>query len=257
MDTKKAVKVMNFHSLLRVDKAKKQAEKYFMLEEQLRSMIDHISNNRNFLLDKTTLTVDESQPVLNIYIGSDYGFCSNFNSQIKKNIKGDTSGKKMIIGKKIATKDQEVELYITREQFDHEWKEISLFVETAIREMKYSEINVYYNEYVNASNIHWTAKRIFPLVLEDSGERYSEDFYSESDLNALLTDLTITYIEYELKITATNSFASENVMRQNATSESLKKIEEMEEERKREEKKIENQANFKQVVENYTRIKFS
>ena len=257
MDVKKAVKVMNFHSLLRVDKAKKHAEKYFMLEEQLRSMIDHISNNRNFLLDKTTLKIDETKPMLNIYIGSDYGFCSNFNSQIKNYMKSDLDSRKVIIGKKIANKEEDVELFISREEFETNWSSLEALVERAIRELLYSEINVFYNEYVNASNIHWTAKRIYPLEFEDIGKRYNEDFYSESDLNELLVNLTITYVEYELRITATNSFASENVMRQNATSESLKKIEEMEEEQQKREKKIENQENFRQVIGNYTRLKFS
>ena len=74
MKVKNVVKVMNFHSLLRVDKARKDAEKYFEVEKQLRNMIDSITNNRNIILDKNILRNTSGRPVLNIYIGSDLGF---------------------------------------------------------------------------------------------------------------------------------------------------------------------------------------
>ena len=52
MKTKIIVKVMNFHSLIRVDSARKKAEKYLLLEKEASNIIDMIVNNRNFILDK-------------------------------------------------------------------------------------------------------------------------------------------------------------------------------------------------------------
>ena len=75
MNLKLVVKAMNFHALLHVDAARKKAQKYMRLEQEVGELIDLIINNRNFILDKHTLKVDPSRPALNIYIGSDYGFC--------------------------------------------------------------------------------------------------------------------------------------------------------------------------------------
>ena len=52
-----------------------------------------------------------------------------------------------------------------------------------------------------------------------------------------------------------NSYASENVMRQSITSESLKKIEEIEETNIREERKEKNKKSFKKVIENFIKLK--
>jgi hypothetical protein len=51
MNVKNIVKVMNFHSLLRVDKSRKSAKKYAYLGDTVADMIDNIVNNRNILLD--------------------------------------------------------------------------------------------------------------------------------------------------------------------------------------------------------------
>ena len=86
MKEKLIVKVMNFHSLIRVDSAKRQATKYMQMEREVSEIIDMIVNNRNFILDKTMFSVDESKPALNIYFGSDYGFCGSINFAVNKKI---------------------------------------------------------------------------------------------------------------------------------------------------------------------------
>ena len=60
----------------------------------------------------------------------------------------------------------------------------------------------------------------------------------------------------EIKIATENSFASENIMRQTITKESLKKLDEIEEENLREERKETNNKNFKKVLENFTNLNF-
>ena len=109
MKVKNVVKVMNFHSLLRVDKARREAEKYFEVESELRDMIDSLTNNRNIILDKAILKVPKDKPALNVFIGSDLGFCGSYNYVINNSIKDDNSDK-IIIGKKI-NKNERGELW--------------------------------------------------------------------------------------------------------------------------------------------------
>ena len=114
MKIKNVVKVMNFHSLLKVDKARKTAEKYFNYEKGLTEFAKNILNNRNLMLDKKILTLDSNKTPLNIYIANDMGFCGNLNSNINEKIKKDKSYK-IIIGKKVMKKNDDVLLAITKE----------------------------------------------------------------------------------------------------------------------------------------------
>ena len=86
MNIKSIVKVMNFHSLIRVDNAMKKANKYLQLEKEATDIMDMIVNNRNFILDKRLWEVDKSKPTLNIYFGSDYGFCGSINSLLTSSL---------------------------------------------------------------------------------------------------------------------------------------------------------------------------
>ena len=63
------------------------------------------------------------------------------------------------------------------------------------------------------------------------------------------------YLSYEIRIATENSYASENVARQMLTRESLKKIDEIEEENDRKERKIKNAKSFKKVIENFIKIR--
>ena len=89
MRIKNVVKVMNFHSLLRVDKSKRQAESYRNVGEEITKIIKTIVYNKNLVLDKKVITPDPKMQKLNIYIANDYGFCGNFNSQISRQIRKD------------------------------------------------------------------------------------------------------------------------------------------------------------------------
>ena len=77
MNIKNVVKVMNFHALVRVDRAKREARKYMIMSGELYQMLDQIMNNRNLVLDKSIMQPDPKKPSLTFYIGSDFGFCSN------------------------------------------------------------------------------------------------------------------------------------------------------------------------------------
>lgn len=253
---KNVVKVMNFHSLLRVDAAKKSAEKYFFMENEITQMIDNIVNNRNFILDKHNLEPDSNKPPLNIYIGSDFGFCSNYNSQVNELLLKDQSSEKVIIGKKMRKLDDNVLLHCSKEEYENDMSVLEKIVEDSIIHLKHSSINIIYNRYQNASDIHLETKKIFPITLEKKDDRdYSYDFICESDVNQMMRNLVILYINYEIRICNINANAAENVLRQNTTSESLKKIDEREEESLKVYRKEKKAKEFRKVIENFAKIR--
>lgn len=259
MNVKNVVKVMNFHSLLKVDKARKDAEKYFEVEKELREMIASITNNRNYILDKRVLKVDSYKPVLNIYVGSDMGFCAGYNYNVNTAAKTDDKSEKIVIGKKIWKSLDNVKIRMPKSEYQANPKLVSDFITTSVLKRSYSEVNVLYNNYVNISDIRWVKKRLFPLDL-DSKEfmsSYKEDFVCESDLDDLLAKMVATYIDYEVQILVKNSLASENIMRQNSTTDSLKKIDELEEKKHYSEYKQRMQKNSQRTIENVVKLKSS
>ena len=232
MNVKNVVKVMNFHSLLRVDRARKTAEKYFMVETELRKMIASITNNRNYILDKNILKPKSNAPVLNIYIGSDLGFCAGYNFVVNYKSKTDDADK-IVIGKKLSKNMSNIKLNMAKDEYLQNHKPLNEFLFNAIKKDIYSEINIIYNRYINISNIEIVSKRLFPFAFdsEEFQMEYKEDFICESELDDLLSNMIAAYVDFETQIVVANSYASENIMRQNATNDSLKKIDEIEEEK--------------------------
>ena len=112
MRIKNVVKVMNFHSLLRVDASKREAESYRNVGDEITKIIKTIVYNKNLVLDKKVIMPNPNNNKLNIYIANDYGFCGNFNSQIARQIRQDKDDYKIIIGKKIVYNDDKVILKI-------------------------------------------------------------------------------------------------------------------------------------------------
>lgn len=250
------VKVMNFHALVRVDSARRKASQYQLFENEVFNIMDMMVNNRNFILDQRLWTMDQTKPPLNIYFGSDYGFCGSINFQINQALEQDIQSEKILIGKKINTHNPGVLLKINREEFSQRYKEIRGIFEKSIKEHRNSEINLIYHHFNNTSSIEMRTKRIFPIDI--SGEergKYKEDYYIEGDPNTILYNLITSYINYEAKAADANCYASENIIRQNSTKESLKRIEEMEIENRMQARKLKLQKEFSDVIENYIKKK--
>ena len=108
---------------------------------------------------------------------------------------------------------------------------------------------------------------VYPVTRrEESGQKtdgtqknnsldYTGDFAVEGDINQLMMQLISSYVNYELLLALVNSRAAENILRQNATTDSLKKIDEMEEERVMEERREIRGKEFQKVVDNYVKKK--
>ena len=73
---------MNFHSLLRVDASKREAESYRNVGEEITKIIKSIVYNKNLVLDKKVIMPNPNNSKLNIYIANDYGFCKAVISKI-------------------------------------------------------------------------------------------------------------------------------------------------------------------------------
>ena len=122
---------------------------------------------------------------------------------------------------------------------------------------RYSKINIVYIHYYNLNNQKVIKRTILPLdsndklgLEEEKDMRLNDDYVVEGDLMFIIWSLISTYVSTEIKIAEAWSWASENVKRQSFTNESLKKIEEREEENLRKEKKEIKQKKFEDIVEN-------
>ena len=77
--------------------------------------------------------------------------------------------------------------------------------------------------------MHLDKTRLFPI--EPPKLKDTSDFVIEADGKIMFTDLILLYIDCKLQIIESNSWASENIQRENLTNESLRKIDEIEEEK--------------------------
>ncbi len=253
MRIKNVVQVMYFHSLLRVDKAIKKANSFRDVGEEITKLMSRIIYNKNLVLDKKVLIADPSRPKLNIYIANDYGFCGNFNSQIRHQIMLDKDDNKIIVGKKIPNHYKNVILKIEKDDFEKRFKEIEKTIDKSILESSYGEINLYYNHYYSSTSFDFLKITLFPL--EFSGKYYEgEDFIHETDITKMLKSLLAFYICFELKICESNSSAAENIIRSQITKIALDKIKEKEEEIKSINLKKEKEKTILKTVENYKKV---
>ena len=246
---KNVVKVMNFHSLLRVDKAKRKADNYKVLEEEILSFMNKVLNNKNLNLDKRLITSKPDGKIVNFYIGNDLGFCGNFNSSVKHVAEEDKGVIKIVVGEKIFINKDDVALNIAKEDFYNDFKKIEDIIKPLLINRRIKEINAIFNRYYNVNNIKLEKKKLFPLEFDDS--KNTEDFVIETDASSMFEDLLLFYIECELQIIEYNSWAAENIMRQNFTSESLKKIDEIKEEKQKQVRKEKKYQAFKKQMANY------
>jgi ATP synthase F1 gamma subunit len=257
MNIKNIVKVMNFHSLLRVDKSRKSAKKYAYLGDTVADMIDNIVNNRNIMLDFKLLKVDETRPELHIYLGSDMGFCANLNSNVNKILWEEEKAYKVVIGRKIRPKydDDNVILSMTREEFTANMEPVFELLQDAFVNKRYSKICLVYNHYYSSSEVEFTKKQLYPMPQHlRSDSTYNEDFSYEGEIEPLLSSLIILYMKYELIVADEVSNAAVNITRQNTTKESLKKIDEREEQMAMIELRENREREFSKVLDNYTKL---
>lgn len=258
MSVRNVVKVMNFHALLRVNNARRKVDKAFNYERELKYIIATIVNNRIFNQENLSLEFSKNEKELNVYIGSDLGFCSSFNADVMNYLKQDTpENDKIIIGKRVYWEVENLKLYIDKEKFNEHTDEIFDIVLDGIINKRYSKINIIYIHYYNLNKQEIVKRTILPFdfggdILDEEEKREInklDDFVIEGDLSYILLNLVSLYVANEIKIAEAWSWASENVERQVFTNESLKKIDEREEEAQLQARKARHSKEFKLIVE--------
>ena len=258
MNVENIVKVMNFHALLRVNAARQKIELAHSYEKELKYVISTIINNRIFKQEKISLDLTTGDKELNIYIGSDLGFCANFNADVMKYLKNDDpKNDKIIIGKKLYCNAENVILTLTKEEFVPKFDEVYNKILSGIFQKLYSKVNIIYIHYYNISKQKIIKRTILPFdytydVLDSDEKRdlsSEEDFVVEGDLEYIIWDLIVTYVSTEIRIAEAWSWASENVQRQVFTNSSLHKIQERNEVVERENRKIKRNKEFKSIIE--------
>jgi F0F1-type ATP synthase gamma subunit len=247
---------MNFHALLRVEKARKQALLLSGMRTELEKMLRGIVLNRNLRLDKLLRLPDARLPALRIYLGSDYGFCGSVNSSVSGILARDAAdAEKIVIGKKIRGR-RDVSLSLTWDEYYRDIGAVHDYFVRAVRERSYSAIELVYNRYNNLGNVKLEERRIYPVAVGDFGEAdegTKADYIIESDITGLLEEMMIAYSFYEFRIAVTSSYASENTLRQSSTQESIKKLDEREAEETRVARKEKSELGFRKTIDNYTR----
>lgn len=256
MRIKPVVKVMNFHALLRVEKARKQALILSGMRAELEKMLRGIVLNRNLRLDKLLKLPDAKLPALRIYLGSDYGFCGSVNSSVSGVLAKDAKAEKIVIGKKIRGR-RDVSLSLTWDEYYSDIGVVHDYFVRAVRDRSYSAIELVYNRYNNMGSVKLEERRIYPLQPDGFEETFDEgakaDYIIESDITGLLEEMLIAYSFYEFRIAVTSAYASENTLRQTSTQESIKKLDERETEETRVLRKEKNVLAFRKTIDNYTR----
>lgn len=253
MELKKVVKVMNFQTLLKINDAIKKAEQYQNVGDEITKILTSIVYNKNLMLDDKVIDPDPNKPRLNIYIANDYGFCGNFNSSIRHQIKEDINDYKIIIGKKINYEDDKTLLRIHKNDFHKEMPKIEATIDEALQNLDYSAINLYYNHYYSFSKFGFLKLQLFPVEFE--GKFYEgEDYVYETNAAKMIKGLMSFYICYQIKMAEAISEASENVLRNQITNMALDKIDEQELIRINDERKAKLQVVIRKNVENYKRI---
>lgn len=250
---KPIVQVMNLFSLVRINSAKEKVEEFGITSEVLTRIISSIMYNDNIVFDKNNIVPDETKPVLSIYIASDYGFCSTYNQVVSKKIKETKDNYKIIIGHKINYTDDKTVMKIGKDDFYKEIGKLKNYLTNAINNREYSKINIYYNHYYNYSRSDFKCLQVFPVEYK---EEYKEDvdFLIETDIKSFINNLIIYYVCYQAEICEIFSWASENVIRNQMTSSSLKKLDEMEEIEKIKRLKEMRYKNLKKNIENSKKI---
>lgn len=257
MSLKNVVKVMNFHSLLRVERSRRAAKKYSQMEGLVLEMLDNILHNRNVILDIRALQVKKDMPQLCIFLGSDLGFCGNLNNLVRRRLSESAQDCEVItVGKKLRYFGSgNVLLHMTREDFVKDHRQLLEIMGRGLRNKSYSAIRLVYNHYHNSSEVEFVDKVIFPMPAGLFGEKmYTEDFVCEGDMQEILVDLVELYLVYELEIAAQVSLAAENITRQNITTESLKKIDERDELARQAARRARKDKEFAKVLDNYTKL---
>lgn len=252
------VRVMNFHALARIDKAKINSARAMETEELLEDTIRQIYYNKNLNIDKKLLKENPSGVNLNIYIGSDLSFCGDFNTSILNELARDNDSEKIIVGQKIFRVSNKPYIYaISKEDFYKDSSYISNIIDKYLAKKKAKSINIVYNRYYSIDDIRLEKMQIFPVELEmKEGDNYDIDFVIENDANNVLRNILAEYLNFKVRIAEKSSWAAENVNRERIARESMKRIDELKDEERIRENQKQREEDLAEQIDNFERLRW-
>lgn len=252
------VRVMNFHALARIDKAKSNSAKAMETEELLEDTIRQIYYNKNLNIDKKLLKENESGIDLNIYIGSDLSFCGDFNTSILSELNNDENGERIIIGQKIYRVSNKPYIYaMSKEDFYKDSSYISEIIDEYLANKKVRTINIIYNKYYSIDDIRLEKLQIFPVDLKmKEGDNYDIDFVIENDANNVLRNILAEYLNFRVRIAEKSSWAAENVNRERIARESMKRIDELKDEEQIKENQKQRELDLAEQIDTFERLRW-
>lgn len=227
-----SVQVMNFHSLMNIAGAMENIEKVREYEDDIKNVIGNILNNEHLILDKhisnSFFEKTSSDKDVNFYITSNFGLCGNFNSSVikyytlnGKSYRNYVSGKK---GIKKMQKSNDFHININDLQDVTIFEElVDLFFADEI-----TGINIIYNKFITQDKNEFVVQQLLPFDRDELPEKKDvigeADYIIECSFTKLLRDLITLYISDKVYIAHLSALATENAVRQQITTESLKKI---------------------------------
>ncbi len=232
---KSSVQVMNFHSLMKIAEAIDNIERVKDYEAEIMHVIANVFNNRNLILDNrinsSFFEKTSSERDINFYITSDYGLCGAFNSSVIKvfentprSYRNYMTGKK---GIKKLTRKEDVALVMD------DLGNIELFTEILdlFFDGEITGVNIIYNKFITQEKNEFVVQQVLPFNMEaldeiDEQIKQSPDYIIECSFTKLLKDLLTLYLKDKVVIAHLSALATENSIRQQITTESLKKIDE-------------------------------
>ncbi len=231
---KSSVQVMNFHSLMKIAEAIENIERVRDYEAEIMHVIGSIFNNNNLILDnkinESFFEKTSSDRDINFYITSNYGLCGAFNSSVIKVFENNSrsyrnymTGKKGI--KKLKGKN---DIALQMEDLD----DIEMFSEIVdlFFQGEISGVNIIYNKFITQEKNEFVIQQVLPFNMEDlstiENEAHGPDYIIECSFTKLLNDVMTLYLKDKVYIAHLSALATENAIRQQITTESLKKIDE-------------------------------
>lgn len=229
-----SVQVMNFHSLMNIASAMENIEQVREYEDDIKSVIGNILNNEHLILDNhigsNFFVKTSSERDVNFYITSNFGLCGNFNSSVIKQYNQNTKAyRNYVSGKKgIKKMNKSNDIPITIDDL----KSVDIFNELIdlFFEGEITGINIIYNRFITQDRNEFTIQQLLPFnresldINQKEDDPFPIDYIIECSFSKLLRDLITLYIKDNVYIAHLSALATENAVRQQITTESLKKI---------------------------------
>lgn len=212
MQTDNIKKALNISVLENIKTSNNDSKKYENNLNEILDVIKELLFNKNLYVNTNAFKPEITKPKLNIYIAYDNSLLGPFNDVINNMIKEDVDSYKIIIGSNIESENTNSILKIKKEEFSKRINEIAKIIETGIKKLSYSEINLNYIHYTAYNKFTSKKIKLFPFAFNT--ESTEGCTYSiKGNLEDIIKGLMTFYIVEEIKYAEHNSSTSGNLLK--------------------------------------------